>query len=246
MSETEGKRGETSREAILEAAEIVFAEHGFDGARVDAIAHLSGYDKKLLFRYYGDKLGLYVEVLKRVDQELNALLMSVLAPWLVDETLTSQAQGLRTFLETLVQMTFDYLVGHPRFLRILMWEMAEGWQTYIQITSHFSSEESGQFETLLHTAYNSGLLRSDFSPTIQLTLILHLCQSYLASLPLYQTLLPGSDLSSAAMYARAREHLVTLVVAGMSIDPRPGKSEQEDQQNKCLLAPMGKEKPSHE
>ena len=244
MSETEKKRGETSREAILEAAEIVFAEHGFDGARVDIIAHLSGYDKKLLFRYYGEKLGLYTEVLKRADKELNALLMSVLAPWLVDETLT--AQGLRTFLETLVRMTFDYLVGHPRFLRILTWEMAEGWQTYIQITSHFSSEESGQFETLLHTAYHTGLLRSDFSPTIQLTLILHLCQSYLASLPLYQTLLPGSNLSSAAMYARAREHLVTLVVAGMMIDPLPGTSEEEGQHNECIPASSGKEESSNE
>ncbi len=246
MAETEKKRGETSREAILEAAEIVFAEHGFDGARVDSIAHLSGYDKKLLFRYYGEKLGLYTAVLKRADKELNALLMSVLAPWLVDETLTSQAQGLRTFLETLVRMTFDYLVEHPRFLRILTWEMAEGWQTYIQITSHFSSEEGGQFETLLHTAYHTGLLRSDFSPTIQLTLILHLCQSYLASLPLYQTLLPGSDLSYAAMLARAREHLVTLVIAGMMIDPLPGTSEEEGQHNERIPASSGKEKSSHE
>ena len=246
MAETEKKRGETSREAILEAAEIVFAEHGFDGARVDIIAHLSGYDKKLLFRHYGEKLGLYTEVLKRADKELNALLMSVLAPWLKDETLIFQAQGLRLFLETLVRMTFDYLVAHPRFLRILTWEMAEGWQTYSQITSRFSSEESGQLETLLDTAYHTGLLRSDFSPTIQLTLILHLCQSYLASLPLYQTLLPGSDLSSAAMLARAREHLVTLVVAGMMIDSLPGTFEQEGQDNTSLPAPMRKEKPSYE
>ncbi|HLJ35774.1 MAG TPA: hypothetical protein VKU38_19110 [Ktedonobacteraceae bacterium] len=124
--------------------------------------------------------------------------------------------------------------------------MAEGWQTYIQITSHFSSEESGQFETILHTAYHAGLLRSDFSPTIQLTLILHLCQSYLASLPLYQTLLPGSDLSSATMYARAREHLVTLVVAGMMINPLPGTSEEEGQHNECIPASHGKEQSSNE
>lgn len=165
-------------------------------------------------------------MLKRADRELNALLAGVLTPWLTGETLTSQAQGFRTFLETLVQTTFDHLVEYPRFLRILTWEMAEGWQTYAQIASHFSSEESDQFEMLFQEARNAALLRSDFSPTIQLILILHLCQSYLASLPLYQTLLPGSDMSSATMLARAREHLVTLVVAGMMIDPLPGKSEQ--------------------
>jgi hypothetical protein len=124
-----------------------------------------------------------------------------------------------------VQTTFDHLVEHPRFLRILTWEMADGWQTYTQIASRFSTEESDQFETLFRTARNAGLLRSDFYPTIQLILILHLCQSYLASLTLYQTLLPGSDMSSAAVLARAREHLVALVVAGMMIDPLPDKPE---------------------
>lgn len=226
MSESGRRRGETTREVILTAAEIVFAEHGFDGARVDTIAHVSGYDKKLIFRYFGDKLGLYAEVLKRADRELNALLAGMLAPWLAGETIASQAQGFRTFLETLAQTTFDHLVEHPRFLRILTWEMAEGWQTYAQIASQFSTEESDQFETLFHTARNAGLLRSDFYPAIQLILILHMCQSYLASLPLYQMLLPGENMSSAAVLARARKHIVALVVAGMMIDPPPGEPEQ--------------------
>ena len=43
MSEPGSRRGrvhdaEGTRMAILDAAEEVFAEHGFDGARVDAIA----------------------------------------------------------------------------------------------------------------------------------------------------------------------------------------------------------------
>jgi len=227
MPESERKRGEISREAILEAAQFVFAEHGFDGARVDTIAQVSGYDKKLLFHYFRDKPGLYIEVLKQADRELNAWLSGMLTPWLARHALISQTQGLRTFLETLVRMTFDYLVEHPRFLRILTWEMAEGWQTYVQIASHFAREEGDQVETLFQEAQNARLLRSDFSPTIQLILILHLCQSYLASLTLYQTMLPGLDISSATMLTHAREHLVTLIVAGMMIDPRPGTAEQE-------------------
>ncbi len=227
MSEAERKRGEISREAILEAAQMVFAEHGFDGARVDTIAQVSGYDKKLLFHYFRDKRSLYIEVLKRADRELNALLADMLIPRFTSETLMSQRQGLSTFLASLVRMTFDHLLEHPRFLRILTWEMAEGWQTYVQIATQFASEESGQFEMLFQEAQNAGLLRSDFSPTIQLILILHLCQSYLASLTLYQTLLPGSDMSSAVMLTRAREHLVILIVSGMMSDPRPGTSEKE-------------------
>ncbi len=215
MSETERKRGETSREAILEAAEIVFAEHGFEGARVDTIAHLSGYDKKLLFRYYGDKLGLSVEVLKRADQEAHALLATVFAPLLSDENAARQAESWKHFLTTMVQTLFDYLLEHPRFVRILTWEMAEGWQTLTQIASHFPPEYTDQFEMLCHRARSAGLLRSDFLPVIQFTMLLQICQAYLVSLPLYQTLLPGSDLSSASALAHAREYLADFVVAGI-------------------------------
>src|SRR5262249_49081114 len=167
MSEAGKRRGETSREAILEAAEIVFAEHGFDGARVDTIAHLSGYDKKLLFRYYGDKLGLYAEVLKRADQEAHALLATFFAPLLSDENAAVHAEPWRHFLTTMVQTLFDYLLDHPRFLRILTWEMAEGWQTFTQIAARFPPEYTDQFERLFEIARSAGLLRSAFAPVIQ-------------------------------------------------------------------------------
>ncbi|GHO99638.1 hypothetical protein KSF_096860 [Reticulibacter mediterranei] len=215
MSEAEKKRGEISRDAILEAAEIVFAEHGFDGARVDIIAHLSGYDKKLLFRYYGDKLGLYAEVLKRAEQEAHALMAVAFAPLLEDTGAPTQAHQWRHFLTTMVQTLFDYLLAHPRFMRMLTWEMAEGWQTFTKIAERFPPEYTDQFEILFQKARKAGLLRSDFLPVIQFTMLLQLCQVYLLSLPLYQTLLPDVDLSSTSALAQARDYLTDFVVAGI-------------------------------
>src|SRR5713226_8484969 len=109
MSESGRRRGETSREAILTAAEVVFAEHGFDGARIDTIANVSGYNKNLIFRYFGDKLGLYAEVVKRADREMSALQASLLAPLLEDETIISNAHAFKAFLETVIRAFFDYL-----------------------------------------------------------------------------------------------------------------------------------------
>jgi TetR/AcrR family transcriptional regulator len=70
MPDLPSKRGRThdaegAREAILNAAEKVFAEHGFDAARIDAIAQESGNNKSLLFQYFGDKLALYAAVIRR-------------------------------------------------------------------------------------------------------------------------------------------------------------------------------------
>jgi TetR/AcrR family transcriptional regulator len=226
MSESGKRRGETTREAILTAAEVVFAEHGFDGARVDTIAEVSGYNKTLIFRYFGEKLGLYAEVLKRADREANELLAHVFAPLLEDETAASHAHQFRTFLETMMQTLFDYLLEHPRFVRILTWEMAEGWQTYAQIASQFPTEDVDQFETLFHKARSAGLLRSGFVPVIQLSTVGQMCLTYLASLPLYQVLLPEEDVSSVESRARAREYIVDFVVAGMMADPAETKPEK--------------------
>ncbi len=224
MSEPEPRRGRAhdakgAREAILNAAEAVFAQHGFDGARIDAIAAEAGYNKSLLFQYFGDKLGLYAEVNKRIDRDINELGVRVLAPLLEDETIASDAHRFRTFLETSIGALFDYLLEHPRLVRIILWEQAEGWQTYAKIFSQFETEDIDQLRTLFSKARRAGLLRSDFDPLIQLVMAEQMCWSYLATIPLYQMLLPGEDLSSAVALARAREFIVAFVVSGMMVDP---------------------------
>src|SRR5215470_15155105 len=105
-SATYGRRrdAERARGVILNTAEAIFAEHGFDGARSDAIANGSGYNVSLLFQYFGDKRGLYTAVLKRADQELRALQTRIIAPLVEDEALTSQADGFRRFLEAVVHL----------------------------------------------------------------------------------------------------------------------------------------------
>jgi TetR/AcrR family transcriptional regulator len=222
MSELRRKRGRErvydaprTRETILNAAEAVFAEHGFDGTSVDAIAAQADYNKSLLFQYFGDKLGLYTQMLKRADREMGELLAHVFAPVLENGTAVSQADQFRTFLVSMVQTFFDYLLEHPRLMRILTWEMAEGWQTFAQIASQFPPEDADAFQQLFHKAHRAGLLRSDFVPIIQFTMMVPICQAYLAYLPLYQRLLPGEDLSSTSGLARAREYLVDFVVAGL-------------------------------
>ncbi len=213
-----------TREAILDAAEEVFAEHGFAGARIDSIARTSGYNSGLIFRYFGDKLGLYAEVLKRADREVDELLARVFTPWLENETAFSQARQFRALLETMIQTFFDYLLAHPRLVRILTWEMADGWQMLARITSQLPAGNSEQFATLFSKAWKAGLLRSAFLPKIQFSLVLQMCQTFLASLPVYRILLPDEKLASGESLARVREYLIDFMVAGMMADPERAKS----------------------
>src|SRR2546427_11368900 len=149
MAEPGSKRGlvrdaRRAREVILDAAEAVFAEHGFDGARIDAIAKASGYNPSLLFQYFGDKLGLYTAVLKRADQEASVLSTLLFAPLLEDETIASDAHKFRTFLKTAMGAYFDYMVEHPHVMHMIIWEHAEGWQTYTKIASQLEAEDRSE------------------------------------------------------------------------------------------------------
>ena len=215
-----------AREAILDAAEVVFAQHGFDGARIDAIVKASGYNTSLLFQYFRDKLGLYAEVIKRADREMTTLLQRAFAPLLEKDTIAENADAFKTLLETIVATLFDYLVEHPRFMHMLLWEQAASWQTYSQIVSQFATADGDQFELLFRKAYNAGQLRSDFVPLIQLSMILQICLSYLTFVPLYQMVLPQDNISSIESRARARHYLIHFVVAGMMTDSSTMKPEK--------------------
>src|SRR5260370_21690119 len=146
MSEPGSRRGrahdaEGAREAILNAAEKVFAEHGFDGARIDAIAEAAGYNKSLIFHYYDDKLGLYAAVLRRIDQQASELQARVFASLLTDESLTSDARKFRTTIETVIGFLFDFLVENPPILLVSTWKPQDGWQTFRNLPSHFSTTD---------------------------------------------------------------------------------------------------------
>ncbi|HTQ50335.1 MAG TPA: TetR family transcriptional regulator [Candidatus Acidoferrales bacterium] len=94
-----------TRERILSAALKEFAARGFDGARVDAIAHRADINKRMLYHYFGNKEHLFREVLRLKMSQRQALA----------ETLSGDpAEGLAFWFETACQDT--------DWVRLLEWE----------------------------------------------------------------------------------------------------------------------------
>lgn len=214
---------EGAREAILNAAERVFAEHGFDGARTDAIAVEAGYNKSLLFQYFGDKLALYAEVIRRADEQTRDMQNEALST-MIQAAATNSAADIRKLLAFYAGWYFDYLVEHPNIERIYMWEMAEGWQTFAKILSQRDFDDVDQFQPVLAKLQSAGLLRSSFTPLLQLSSALFFSVLYLATVPLYKVLIPDLDPSSPAQVAQARQFVVDFTVNGLLILPHEAKS----------------------
>ncbi len=221
MSEPGSRRGrahdaEGARQTILDAAEEVFAEHGFDGARTDAIAEAAGYNKSLIFQYFEDKLGLYSAVIRRADDQTRVWQNEALSSFGAAETSMNPDQ-IRDVLRKYVGVYFDYLIEHPRIHRIYMWEMAEGWQTFSKIVSQRDFEDVDAFTPVLNKVQEAGLLRSDLNPLLQLSPALFVSALYLSLLPLYKVLIPDFDAYSSAELAKAREFVVEFTVNGLLI-----------------------------
>jgi AcrR family transcriptional regulator len=76
MAKTTGRNPQLTQQRILEAALQEFAAKGFAGARVDVIARRARINKRMLYHYFGDKEGLFREVLRRKIAERSAWLAS--------------------------------------------------------------------------------------------------------------------------------------------------------------------------
>jgi len=103
-----------TREAILQAAERIFAEEGLEGARTEAIAAAAGVNKALLYYYFRSKNGLYRAVLEDYSADFNRQAMEVL----------SSAGSASCVLLRYINLHFDFIAAHrhhgPLFQRMLM------------------------------------------------------------------------------------------------------------------------------
>lgn len=76
MQKPGGRNPQQTQQRILEAALQEFAAKGFAGARVDVIARRARINKRMLYHYFGDKEGLFREVLRRKIADRSAWLAS--------------------------------------------------------------------------------------------------------------------------------------------------------------------------
>ncbi|MFI0976021.1 TetR family transcriptional regulator [Streptomyces sp. NPDC021093] len=97
-----------TRQALLDAAVDEFAEHGFDGARIDRVGKRAGVNKERIYQYFGNKEKLFGYVL---EAELDRIASTI--PVTVE-----QAADLGDYAGRL----YDYHRARPQFIRLLHWE----------------------------------------------------------------------------------------------------------------------------
>lgn len=70
----------SSRDKILDVAEVLFARRGFEGVGMREVAEAAGLGKSSLFHHFRSKAQLYLAVLERLLSQLDERLQAALAP----------------------------------------------------------------------------------------------------------------------------------------------------------------------
>ena len=107
---TPNRRGARSREVVLEAAERLMAEQGYEAATVSRLVEEAGIPPSSIYHYFGSKEGVLLAVMERGAERFFEALPRI------DRRTGSQVEHLRA----LVESTATTLARHPDFLRILI------------------------------------------------------------------------------------------------------------------------------
>ncbi len=143
---------EATRQAILDAAEALFAEHGFSACALREVAARAGVTRSLIHHHFGAKQGLWHAVVERRFQEYAEI------QW---DILSLQDLDLSGFEES-IHALFRFLERHPSFVHFHAWANAGdgGEETYGATKSALTERGVARLREL----QRKGGIRPDLDP----------------------------------------------------------------------------------
>ncbi len=192
------------RKNILAVAMEEFSANGLSGARIDEIAAKTSTSKRMIYYYFGDKVGLYGRVLEEAYRQVRAgeqeLELDHLPP--VDA------------LKLLAEFTFDHHSRHPDFIRIVMIENIHHGE-YLEQSELIRLLNAGaiqKLEAIVRRGREAGLFRDDVTP-LELHWHISALSFFNVSNRATFSRIFGSVLFGEAGQQALRSHVVEMVVA---------------------------------
>ena len=196
-----------SRDAILAAAEALFAARGFDATSLADIGVAAGVSRGTPSYFFGSKEELYVAVLERMYQDRNAALEPVFAPLVAWAAARAPERALRDVLAGCVEGYLRFVIGRPTYVQIIEREALAGGGRLAAL-EHQSTVMEDAFGALRRRARAHGLARFDAGEAVMVLV-------GLGFLPVAHrhTLLrrQGLDLDDPRFLARRCDHITGVL-----------------------------------
>jgi AcrR family transcriptional regulator len=192
-----------SRAAILDAAEHLFADQGYEATSLNQVGAAAGVSRGTPGYFFGSKLELYQAVLNRSFAEVREAVREGRARALASN------ESSETILAGAVSDYFDFLAARPSFVRLIEREALSGSRL-----PEGASLSAGQ-EALAAISAELGLDDAPSGEAAQLLLsIISLCWFPLIHA---RTVAPavGVGLESGSLMEQRKRHVVALVLHGL-------------------------------
>jgi len=207
------RRGaDATKSDILAASRAEFADKGFGGARVDAIAARANVNKRMLYHYFGDKDALYRAVLTEAYREIRA----------GEKELSLDCSEPIEAVERLVRFTFRHFLEKPWFIALLTNEnlMQARYIRSIPEMRGLHSPLVDQLRTLIKRGAEKGLFRADIDP-VQLYISIAALGYFYVSNSATLSVIFEIDLREHKRVAAREDHCVQMVLDHLLARPAP-------------------------
>lgn len=152
-----------SNERILNAAEVLFAEKGFDAVSINDIAAAAEVCKANVFHHFKSKHDLYLAVVRRACEGASAHL----------EEMGTEQIPLDERLGTFAAVHLQELLQHARVTRLILRELLGGNPRAGQdLAEQVYGEKFSRFVNILRSGQKAGTLRPDVDPAMVATILL--------------------------------------------------------------------------
>jgi AcrR family transcriptional regulator len=143
-------RSAATRSALVGAARVLFAEHGFAGVGTEAIARAAGVTRGALYHQFPDKTELFAAVYEQLEESIVARLAERIAGSGVFDPLDVMRLGAEAWLDACADPEVEQIV-------LLDGPSVLGWQRWRDIGIRFGL---GLVETVLADAIDKGRIAS--------------------------------------------------------------------------------------
>ena len=194
---------EENERALLEAAEIVFAELGFAGATTAAIARRAGVPKANLHYYFATKEGLYRSVVQRV-----------LTAWLAAASSFDASEDPKQALSAYIGAKMDLAREMPLASRIWTAEIMRGAPIIQDFLDTTLAEWVASRGNAISRWAAAGKLKP-VDPKVLFYMIWATTQQYANASHEMKTLNGGKPLDDAA-FERAKAQVIETILSGVA------------------------------
>ena len=199
----EKRNAEKTRAKIAKVATKLFIERGYHGTSLSEIVSASGYNKRMIYHYFGNKEGLYHDIYKSKINLFSDILKDKISK--IDDS-----KKLKIVFTEIALTIFDLMSADLEFIRLIGWKELEGEKISTGLWENITQNVFEQIKEIFELAISKGEISVDLKRDHMIFGTFGIITSYFSHGKLAEHVIEKNILKESAKneYKKVIEHFV--------------------------------------